>query len=181
MSFVRLFGDHQTGWQMRGQYAIWTGAGEASKYLLLERVGDRVAPITYGDARPVFHEIKAGTPFHVQGMAGYWLAFDSDAMWLDTPAPEGQYAVLAVGGSAGKPSRAIVDWTCTRCGAGIGPHAIEIGPQGFRRFLDEADRYASEVSRDPTLRTCRKCDAVHPPVPGLIREPADAATEASEV
>jgi hypothetical protein len=176
MSFVRLFGDLSIGWQLRGQYAFWNGASatERSKYRLLERIGNRVAPIAYPDGRPVFHQIKAGTPFIVLGLTGYWLTFDTDAMWLDTPGGEGQYAVLAVGGAAGKPGSAIIDWTCPGCGSSISRRTFEIAPLSFGRFLDQADAYVAEFNDDAKLRTC-ECGVAHPPAPGLVREEADTA------
>jgi rubredoxin len=179
MSFVRLFADLSVGWQLRGQYAFWNGASsdERLKYRLLERVKNRVAPIAYEDGRPVFHQISAGTPFVVLGLAGYWLTFDTDAMWLDTPAGEGQFAVLAVGGAAGKPGNADIDWTCPGCGSSISKRTFEIGPMSFGRFLDQADAYAAEFNNDPKLRTCDGCGTVHPPAPGLAREEARPVME----
>lgn len=170
MSFVRMFADTATGWQLRGQYAIWMGASTNGKpaHLLLERIGDRVAPIAYADGSPVFHEIKAGIPFYVEGMSGYWLTFDSDAMWLDTPAPEGRYCMLTVGGAAGKPNKVIVDWTCPHCGKSISPRTFSTG-QTFTRFLTEAEVYATQARHDPGLRTCPECRTIHPPVSGLVQ------------
>ncbi|MFB0610662.1 hypothetical protein [Aurantiacibacter poecillastricola] len=182
MSFVRLFDDLEAGWQFRGQYAIWTGSakGERSRYTLLERHGDRVAPMAYEDGSPVFHEIKANVPFIVQGLMSYWVTFNSDAMWLDTPSPEGQYAFLAVGGSAGKPSAATIDWTCTHCGHPISPKGFEVSPLSFKRFLMQADEYAAEFDRSQEMRTCTDCGTIHPAMLAQSREIENRTGETDE-
>lgn len=164
MSFMRLFKDNSIGWQQRGQYAIWMGASAAGSppYRLLERVGNRVARIEHADGGPVFHKIAAGVPFLVENMAGFWLTFDSDAMWVDTRGPDGRYAVLAVGGSAGKPGQGVVDWTCPKCGSSMNAHTVEIGSNGFKSFLNRANEITAEFNADEGKRTCGHCHAVHP-------------------
>jgi hypothetical protein len=166
MSFARLFSDESAGWQHRGQFAIWTGrSSDASHaYRLLERIGDRVVAIAHEDGRPVFHKIARGTPFTVEGLTDYWLSIDSDAMWLDTPRPGGRYAVLTIGGSEGKPSRAVLDWSCPNCGESISPKTIEIPPMGVKVLLRKAEAAVDEFNANPQLRTCASCACVHPPV-----------------
>jgi len=168
MSFVRMFNDNSVGWQHRGQYAIWTGASAKGgpTYRLLERIGKRVAVIEHKDGSPVFHKVSAGVAFTVENLMGFWLAFDSDAMWLDTPFPSGRYALLAIGGAAGKPGRAVLDWTCPHCGAPIHSRTFEIKPLAFNSFLRQADALAAEFDTNPQLRTCGACGAVHPPQGG---------------
>jgi hypothetical protein len=165
MSFVRMFNDNSVGWQQRGQYAIWTGASAGeTKYRLLERMGNRVARIEHEDGSVVFHKVAAGTAFTVENFTGFWLTFDSDAMWLDTPGPSGRFAVLAVGGAAGKPGHAVLDWTCPHCGTAINPRSLDIGPLGFSSFLRKASALAAEFNLDSQLRTCSHCNTVHPPL-----------------
>lgn len=166
MSYARLFSDDSIGWQHRGQFAIWTGGSNEGgpAYRLLERVGNRVAAIGHEDGRPVFHKIARGTPFTVEGLTDFWLSVDSDAMWLDTPRPGGRYAVLTIGGSGGKPSRAVLDWTCPSCGTGINAQRFEIAANGFPAFLRKAHAAATEFNANPQLRACPKCNAVHPVV-----------------
>lgn len=166
MSYARLFSDDSIGWQHRGQFAIWTGGSNEGgpAYRLLERVGNRVAAIGHEDGRPVFHKIARGTPFTVEGLTDFWLSVDSDAMWLDTPRPGGRYAVLTIGGSGGKPSRAVLDWTCPSCGGPIHAQTIEVAPMGFKSLLRKAQAAVGEFNANLQLRTCGSCAGVHPPV-----------------
>ena len=115
----------------------------------------------------MFHKISADRAFTVDNLMGFWLAFDCDALWLDVPAPEGRYAVLAVGGTAGKPGRAIIDWTCPGCGASVSPRPFTIGPHGFNAFLSETDAWAAAFNERRQMRTCGSCAAVHPASYGL--------------
>jgi hypothetical protein len=166
MSYARLFSDESVGWQHRGQFAIWSGAStdENPAYRLLERIGNRVVAIAHEDGRPVFHKIPRGTPFTVEGLTDYWLAIDSDAMWLDTPRPGGRYAVLTIGGSEGKPSKAVLDWSCPSCGESICPQTIEIPPMGIKVLMRKAAAAVDAFNTSPRLRACASCACVHPPV-----------------
>lgn len=166
MSFMRLFSDASIGWQHRGQFAIWTGisAAEGPRYRLLERIGNRVAAIERGDGNPLFHKLANGTPFTIENLTGFWLTVDSDAMWVDTPSPAGRYAVIAIGGRTGKPSRAVLDWTCPSCGTPIHAQTFEIPTNGFPSFLRKAHAAAVEFNANPQLRICPSCNAVHPEV-----------------
>ncbi|HSV83088.1 MAG TPA: hypothetical protein VLK85_28145 [Ramlibacter sp.] len=160
-----MLDDNSVGWQHRGQYAIWTGASaEGTHHCLLERIGNKVARIAHDDGRPVLHRIAAGVAFTIENFMGYWLTLDSDAMWLDTPGRSGRYALLAVGGAAGKPGGGVVDWTCPRCGSAIRPRALDIAPMGFKSFLSRAETLAAEFDAEPQLRTCGSCGALHPVV-----------------
>ncbi len=171
MSFVRLFGDASLGWQHRGQYAIWTGtSAQESRYRVLERIGQKVACLELADGGPVFHKISRGTPFTIENMMGYWLTLDSDAMWLDTPSEAGRYALLAVGGSAGKPASATVDWTCPSCGSAIGSRELPIATAGFVDMLKVAEAAAAEFDADAQSRRCGACEAVHPPTKAMRSE-----------
>lgn len=169
MSFVRLFDDNAIGWRHRGQYVIWTGADpdDRQAFLLLERIDSKVAPIRYDDGTPVFHRIAADTPFLIQGLTGIWMAFDSDAMWFDTPGEVGQYVFLAVGGAAERPGQAVLDLMCPSCGTKISPQRFEIPPLAFSRFLVQANARIDEINADPARRTCGVCGAVHPVVKGI--------------
>jgi len=166
MSFVRLFSDARAGWQHRGQFAIWTGvsAAEGPRHRLLERVSNRVAVIEREDGSPVFHKIANGSAFTIENLTGFWLTVDSDAMWVDTPCPTGRYALIAIGGRTGKPSRAVLDWTCPSCGTPINVQTFEIPPLGFTSFLRKAHAATTAFNADPQLRTCPSCHAVHPVV-----------------
>jgi hypothetical protein len=171
MSFVRLLEDGATGWQQRGQYAIWTGAralGEP-RFRLLERVKGRVAVIEASTAGLVLHKVAAGVAFNIENLMGYWLSTDTDAMWLDLPNARGQYAILAIGGTADKPARAQVDCPCPKCGAALNPRSISIAPLKFNSLLEEADAWVAEFNADPQRRTCPNCGDVHPTTYGLIR------------
>lgn len=172
LSFLRLFKDDSVGWQYRGQYAVWTGSSidRGTPYVLLERFGNRVGAIAYADGSVVLHRIAAGVPFLIQGHMRYWLTFDSDALWLDTPCAEGRYALLAVGGAAGRPGQATLDWTCPRCGGAMHPRALTIRPNAFAAFLEEAEAAAAVFDTDDQARTCEHCAAVHPPLDALIHD-----------
>jgi len=168
MSFVRLFGDASLGWQHRGQYAIWTGtSAQESRYRLLERIGQKVACLELADGGPVFHRIGRGTPFTIENMMGYWLTLDSDAMWLDTPSEAGRYALLAIGGAAGKPATATVDWTCPSCGTAIGSRTVPIATAGFVAMLKTAEAAAAAFDADAQSRRCGACEMVHPPTTAM--------------
>ena len=166
MSFMRLFSDGSIGWQHRGQFAIWTGisVGEGPRYRLLERIGNRVAEIERKDGSPVFHKIAHDTPFTIENLTGFWMTVDSDAMWVDTPCPTGRYALIAIGGRTGKPSRAVLDWTCPSCGTSVNARSFEISTNGFPSFLRKAQAAATEFNANPQLRACPSCGAVHPAV-----------------
>jgi hypothetical protein len=170
MSFVRLFNDNSVGWQHRGQYAIWTGASAEGgpRYRLLERIGNRVVAIEHQDGSPVLHKIAAGVAFTVENLMGFWLALDSDAMWLDTACSTGRYAALAIGGAAGKPGQAVVDWTCPRCGTPIHPQTFDIPRLAFQSFLRQADATTATFDADLQLRACGGCGSVHPLAATLI-------------
>ena len=169
LSFFRQLADASIGWQLRGQYAIWMGTSsrDGSKYRLLERRGNRVAPIEYKDGSAVFRNVGAEVAFTIENLMGFWLALDCQPIWLDVASAEGRYAVLAIGGATGKPSRAVVDWTCPRCGSSISPREYSISPHGFTHFLNEAEARAAQFNQSAELRTCGNCSAVHPPTEGL--------------
>ncbi|MDX3893433.1 hypothetical protein [Pusillimonas sp.] len=166
LSFVRMFNDSEAGWQQRGQYSIWAGESKegGQRFRLLERFGNRVGAIEHADGRSVLHKVSAGTSFTIEGLLGFWLKFDCDAMWLDTPCPSGRYSLLAVGGTAGKPGQAVVDWVCPKCGESLHPQTIAIGsgPRAFKRFLSEAEGVAAAFNSDADLRACGNCGSVHP-------------------
>ena len=164
MSFVRMFNDNSVGWQFRGQYVFWTGhvTQADKKHKLLERLDNRVARIEDKNGETVFHKIAADTPFTVENLMGYWITFDSDAMWLDVENSDGQYAALMVGGSADKPGSATVDWPCPRCGLPIAQKTLKIIPEAFNSFLSEANEWVQTFNDDSAMRICKACDTEHP-------------------
>ncbi|WP_321794913.1 hypothetical protein [Caballeronia sp. J97] len=159
-----MLDDTALGWIQRGQYAIWTGANDlgGAKYRLLERRGNRVIIISAVSGAPVMHRISSGTSFTVENLFGYWVSFDSDAIWLDIPRTRAQYAVLAVGGAEGKPAKAIVDCPCPKCGNSLNSQTFAIPPLGFKKLLDFADDWASNFNGSVRDRTCASCGFVHP-------------------
>jgi hypothetical protein len=172
MSYVRMFNDNSVGWQFRGQYVFWTGhvTQANKKYKLLERIENRVARIEDKNGETVFHKIAAGTPFTVENLMGYWITFDSDAMWLDVKSSDGQYAALMVGGSTGKPGETTIDWTCRKCGKSIAPKVINIIQAAFNKFLSEANNWVQAFNDDPAMRSCVDCGAEHPLSYGTAQE-----------
>lgn len=164
MSFMRLFDDATLGWQQRGQYAIWTGTqpAPAPPYRLFERFGQRIALIAHSDGRPLLHRIGAGQAFMVEGLAPYWLRFDSDAMWIDTPRQSGRSALLVVGGAAQRPGEAVIDWPCPNCGTALATQRLPIRRNGFRSFLRQAETWQAQFDARAQLRTCPSCGTVHP-------------------
>ena len=113
---------------------------------------------------PVFHKINRRTSFLIEGLLGFWMRLDSDAIWLDTPGDNCRYAFLAIGGAKGKPSQLTVDWTCTACAHPIGGSTIQVARQGFLRALEQGSRMLEEFNSDEALRTCNNCGATHPAV-----------------
>lgn len=180
LSYLRLFQDNTIGWQSKGQYAIWTGASIAggARYRLLERFGKRVGAIERADGSAVLHRIPAGTSFMVEGLMGYWLALAFDAIWLDTPCPEGRYALLAISGLAGNSKEeAVLDWVCPRCGESISPRTLEIRARAFDAFLKQAEVAAAGFDADLKERTCSHCEAVHPNLNALMPGSDDVAQQ----
>lgn len=172
MSFARLLADATVGWQQRGQYAIWTGANAPGdpKFQFLERHQNRVAVIASKDGGAVMHKVASGTAFTIENVMGYWLSFDCDAIWLDLPNQNGQYAMLAVGGAIGKPAHAEIDCPCPRCGTALGRQSVAIGPRGFDRLLDSAEVWVAEFNGTEQMRKCPHCGGVHPATYGLVRD-----------
>lgn len=169
MSFMRLLEDGSVGWQQRGQYAIWTGASAPGNptFRLLELHKNKIVVIESEDGDPVMHKIASGVPFTIENVMGYWLSFDSDAMWLDLPNNQGQYAMLAVGGAEGKPAHAEVDCPCPNCGTRLSVESFAIPPLRFNLLLDYAEAWVAEFNSTPQRRTCPNCGCVHPLTYGL--------------
>jgi hypothetical protein len=164
MSFARIFAEHRSKWELRGQYAIWTGAREPgeARYRLLERVGRKVARVERPNGGAVMHRVPAGTEFMVENLAGYWLSLDVDSIWIETPSSGGQYCMLIIGGSTGKPDAANVGWVCPKCGSSLAFKAFQKPLRDFTTFLSGADKWVDEFNTKSEMRTCQECKTVHP-------------------
>jgi len=164
LSYMRLFEDGETGWQYRGQYAIWMGHSNdpAKKHTLLERIGNRVARIEDKQGKTVFHKIGNGMAFSIENLMGFWLSFDTDQLWLDVKDGDHAYAVLSVGGAAGKPGEAVVDWMCPKCGTSIAPASLKIEPLAFSSFLAKVNAWVEKFNTDQSMRICSGCGYAHP-------------------
>jgi rubredoxin len=182
LSFVVRMAESDGRWQLHGDYAIWSGtrtAGEAP-YVLHEwsdTNGMRgVIPIPVRQPKPILHRIALGTPYHVSGLFGFWIAHDVDAVWLEAPKGDVTVSTLMVGGTAGKPDAITTLWVCPKCAASFGAETINIGGRNYGRFLETALARVRAFNADPKLRTCPKCSAVHPPTYGFYAD-ADTAEE----
>ena len=178
MSFARLLGEHRSKWEIRGQYAIWTGSqpAEARQYRLLERMGRKVARIEKASGGSVMHRIAADAAFTVENLMGYWLSLDVDAIWLDVPMSDKQYCLLVVGGTAGKPTFGNVGWICPGCGSSIAFTHFKRPLRDWELFLSAADDLVGKFNVETDLRTCHECGAVHPQSYGLPQDKAAVST-----
>lgn len=178
MSHARIFAEHRSKWEVRGQYAIWTGSrapGEA-RYRLLERLGRKVAPIEWPNGGAVMHRIAADREFMVENLAGYWLRLDVDSIWIEAPSSGGQYCMLIIGGSTGKPDAANVGWVCPKCGSSLAFKAFGRPLRDFPTFLTSADKWVDEFNSKPEARTCQECGTVHPESQKLAHDNALEST-----
>jgi hypothetical protein len=165
-----------SGWQHRGDYAIWGGNRETveTPYVLHEWCDDGVIPIPHRTGRPIIHRIARGTPYHVSRLFGFWIEHDVDALWLEAPSKAGTHYTLMVGGSTGRPSNTASLFVCPKCAAQFGRETMPTGPQGYGAFLHTALRRVRAFNADAKLRTCPKCACEHPPIYGFYADADDA-------
>ncbi len=179
LSYTRRMAEASTGWQHRGDYAIWGGnrGVEEMPYMLHEWMDSGVLPIPCRTARPIVHRIAKGTPYHVSHLFGFWIEQDVDVMWLEAPVPGGGLAyTLAAGGTVGLPAHTTSLFVCPKCAGQFGRETVPTGRQSFSSFLDATLKRVRAFNASEKLRTCPKCGGVHPPTYGFYAE-ADTDAE----
>jgi hypothetical protein len=164
LSYTRHMAEAPTGWQHRGDYAIWGGnrTPDETPYVLHEWLERGVLPIPSRTGRPIVHRIVKGTPYHVSHLFGFWIEQDVDVMWLEAPSPGGSAYTLAAGGTVGLPAKTTSLFVCPKCAAQFGRETVPTGRQGFSSFLETALKRVRAFNADEKLRTCPKCGGVHP-------------------
>ncbi|MDT2022573.1 hypothetical protein [Methylocella sp. CPCC 101449] len=172
MSFARLFKQHRSKWEVRGQYAIWTGSrsSDEAKYRLLERLDRNVVRVEQANGRQLMHRITAGTEFTIENLAGYWLTFDVDSIWIDVSSAATQHCVLLVGGSTEAEGNASVGWLCPKCGASVSSKRFQHILRDLPSFLNAADKLVEAFNADAAVRTCEECGITHPPSHGMTQD-----------
>jgi hypothetical protein len=177
LSYTRRMAEAPTGWQHRGDYAIWGGnrKTEETPYVLHEWCDKGVIPIPHRTGRPIVHRIAKGTPYHVSHLFGFWIEHDVDATWLEAPAEGGSHYTLMVGGTTGTPSNTASLFVCPKCAGQFGRETAPTTRQGYGAFLDGALCRVRAFNADTKLRTCPKCGGVHPPIYGFYADVDDAA------
>lgn len=165
-------------WLRRGNHALWRTSRTADKpaYILHEWSDKGVRPFPSVGAKPVFHRVPEGTPYHISHLFGFWVVNDVDAMLLTVPHGPITHLMLVVGGRTGKPAEASCLHVCPKCAARYGEAKFSEVQSGYERFLDFALMRVRAFNADERLRTCPKCRAVHPPVYGFHEE-ADTPEE----
>lgn len=174
MSFARLLSENRSKWEVRGQYAIWTGSRSLDErpYRLLERAGRKVICVERGDRRSIMHRVAADAEFTIENVMGYWLNLDVDSIWIDARTSAAQYCLLIVGGSTGKPDVVNVGWVCPKCGSSIASAPFKNPLRDFTAFLSAADNLVGKFNAEPGLRACHDCGSAHPLSYGLARDDA---------
>ena len=81
-----------------GRYWVWNNVYPAGPPALelYEWTPQGIADLT--TRHDSLHVVKAGTPFHVAGLFGYWLTTDADTHWLQLPREDKQYFGMIAGG-----------------------------------------------------------------------------------
>ena len=180
LSYTRRMAEAPTGWQQRGDYAIWGGnrTAEEAPYVLHEWCAEGVIPIPHRTGRPIMHRIAKGTPYHVNRLFGFWIEHDVDAIWLEAPAEGSSHYTLMVGGTTGTPSNTASLFVCPKCAAQFGRESALITHQRYSVFLNSTLHRVRAFNADTELRTCPKCGGVHPPTYGFYAND-DTAQERS--
>ncbi|MGH7034617.1 MAG: hypothetical protein ACREFL_12875 [Stellaceae bacterium] len=165
-------------WIRRGNHALWLATRPSGElpYLLHEWCEQGVRPFPSSAAKPVFHRIPEGTPYHISHLFGFWMANDVDAMLLTVPRGPVTHLMLVVGGRTGKPAEASALHVCPRCAARFGEAKFSEVQSGYERFLGFALSRVRAFNADERLRACPRCGAVHPPTYGFHHE-ADTPQE----
>lgn len=165
-------------WIRRGNHALWRGTRPAEEppYLLHEWCEQGVRPFPSSGAKPVFHRIPEGTPYHISHLFGFWVVNDVDAMLLTMPRGPVTHLMLVVGGRTGKPAEASALHVCPKCAARFGEARFAEVQSGYERFLDFALSRVRAFNADERLRACPRCGAVHPQIYGFHEE-ADTPEE----
>jgi hypothetical protein len=165
-------------WIRRGNHALWRATRRTGEppYLLHEWCAQGVRPFPSSGAKPVFHRIQEGTPYHITHLFGFWVVNDVDAMLLTVPRGPLTHLMLVVGGRTGKPAEASCLSVCPKCAARFGEAKFTEVQSGYERFLDFALSRVRAFNADERLRACPRCGAVHPPIYGF-HEAADTPEE----
>ena len=165
-------------WIRRGHHALWraTRGADLPPYVLHEWCDRGVRPFPSREAKPVFHRIPEGTPYHIAHLFGFWIVNDVDAMLLTVPRGLITQFMLVVGGRTGKPAEARYLNVCPKCAARFGEASFAEVQSGYERFLDFALTRVRAFNSDAQLRTCPNCGAVHPLIYGFYEE-ADTTQE----
>jgi hypothetical protein len=88
-------------WIRRGNHALWrtSRTGDKPPYILHEWSDKGVRPFPSSGAKPIFHRVPEGTPYHISHLFGFWVVNDVDAMLLTVPHGSVTHFMLVVGGA----------------------------------------------------------------------------------
>ena len=174
LSYTRSMVEPTGDWKFVGDYAIWTGKRIApvEPYALLEQRGKGVLPVPKSSVRAIAHPIPGQTWFHVEGLFGFWMKADVDAVWIDAPGQNGHYYTMVVGGAETRPGSISAGWLCTSCGVIFNDKAYDVSRRRFQKFLDDMEARVVQFNEKPADRTCPGCGTVHTATYGFQRNQA---------
>ena len=165
-------------WIRRGNHALWRTSRTADKppYILHEWSNKGVRPFPSVGAKPVFHRVPEGTPYHISHLFGFWVVNDVDATLLTVKRGEVIHHMLTVGGRTDKPAVASLLFVCPKCAAKFGEAKYAEVQSGYERFIEFALAKVRAFNADAKLRACPRCGATHPPIYGFHQD-ADTPSE----
>lgn len=169
-------GDGQ--WVRKGNHAIWSGRRQATEtpYVLHEWTERGVRAFPRRDDNAHMRRVPAGTPYHISHLFGFWVVNDVDLLLLSAPRDATDYYMMVVGGLTDGLREAACMFVCPKCATRFGEARFAELRLGYERFLDFALERVRAFNKDPRLRSCPNCGAIHPPIYGFYAE-ADTPEE----
>ena len=161
-----------------GEYWLW-GASRAAAQPRLEVIEQRPdGLVRFSQPGYMLHVVKAGVPYHVAHLFGYWLASDADGLWLQVERSGETTYTWIIGGQSGVRRAHSFRWICPACGALLAERQHADRAARPERFVLAQFEAVRAFNQDVTMRTCRACGHQHPTAYGLVPE-QDSPDEAS--
>ena len=149
-------------WHRTHDYQVWTDCRSDADPQLALWEAHAGGVLRVPDDNTVMHVVSGGVPHHVEGLFGYWRACDSDIVWIRTRHEGSARHVMVLGGCPGAYRKDVILWVCPACATQFNRHEILTGPKGLGKFLRAQAEIVASFNADESLRTCPKCNAVHP-------------------
>jgi len=161
-----------------GEYWLWGVSKPAGqpRLELIEKRSDGL--VRFSQPGYFLHVVKAGVPYHIARLFGYWLASDADGLWLQVERPEATSYTWIIGGQSGVRRAHAFSWLCPGCGTALAERRHADPAARPERFVPAQREAVRAFNLDGAMRTCRACGEQHPLAYGLDPK-EDLAEEAS--